>query len=44
LTCFRKWHGVPQDGLYSNIDKKMDAEGENRMPKMRKGIAKLSNP
>jgi hypothetical protein len=26
------------------IDEKLEAEDENRMPKMQKGIAKVSNP
>jgi hypothetical protein len=26
------------------VDEKFEAEDENRMPNMRKGIAKLSNP
>jgi hypothetical protein len=30
--------------MHSTIDEKLEEEDENRMPKMRKEIAKLSNP
>ncbi|KAM0894909.1 hypothetical protein ACQ4PT_024169 [Festuca glaucescens] len=40
----KKWHVVPQHGLHSMIDEKLEEQDENSMPKMRKQIAKVSTP
>ncbi|XP_051188823.1 uncharacterized protein [Lolium perenne] len=40
----RKWTVIPQHGLNSVIDEKLEEQGENSMSKMKKQTAKVSTP